>query len=150
MSVVPAPVVPHSRRERTGPLGWTIATLLAAAFLYLAFNLYVAGQPLWALGLLLVAGLGLFVYLSDVAFAYRYLFPGLAGVALTLLFPLLYTVQIGFTNYSSTNLLAEERARAYLLEQTVPDDARALAYTLHADGDEYRLVLSAREHDAYG
>jgi maltose/maltodextrin transport system permease protein len=135
---------------RPGPLAWAIAAVLALGFLFVAFNLYAAGQPLWALGLLAVAGLGFFVYLSNVAFAYRYLFPGLAGIALTVLFPLLYTVQIGFTNYSSTNLLAEERARAYLLEQTVPDDTRALAFTLHADGDEYRLVLSAREHDAYG
>jgi maltose/maltodextrin transport system permease protein len=136
--------------KRPGPLAWAVSAALALGFLYVAFGLYVAGQPLWALGLLAVAGLGLFVYLSNVAFAYRYLFPGLAGISLTVLFPLLYTVQIGFTNYSSTNLLAEDRARAYLLEQTVPDDARALTYTLHADGDEFRLVLSAPGGDAYG
>jgi maltose/maltodextrin transport system permease protein len=136
--------------QRPGPLAWATAGVVGLALLYVAFGLYVAGQPLWALGVIAVTGLGLFVYLSNVAFAYRYLFPGLAGIALTVLFPLLYTVQIGFTNYSSNNLLAEDRARAYLLEQTLPDDARALGYTLHADGDEFRIVLSAPGQDLYG
>jgi maltose/maltodextrin transport system permease protein len=56
-------------------------------------------------------------------------------------FPLLYTVQIGFTNYSSSNLLEYERARAYLLDQTVADEEMALAYTLHPDGAALRLKL---------
>jgi maltose/maltodextrin transport system permease protein len=145
-----SPAVRIGREAKTGPLGWTIATLVALAILYVAFGLYAGGQPLWGFGLLAIGGAGLFVYLSDVAFAYRYLFPGLAGIALTVLFPLLYTVQIGFTNYSSSNLLSLERARAYLLEQAVPDEARALNYTLHADGDEFRLVLSGPDADAYG
>jgi ABC-type sugar transport system permease subunit len=52
--------------------------------------------------------------------AWKYLFPGVAGMLLFVAFPLLYTVQIGFTNYSSSNLLEEERARAYLLDQRWP------------------------------
>jgi maltose/maltodextrin transport system permease protein len=50
-------------------------------------------------------------------------------------FPLLYTIQIGFTNYSASNLLTEERARAYLLDQADVDEARAYAFSVHADGD---------------
>ena len=60
-------------------------------------------------------------------------------------FPLLYTVQIGFTNYSSDHLLSQARARAYLLDQTVADEAHAWAYTLHADGTALRLRLSPLE-----
>jgi maltose/maltodextrin transport system permease protein len=151
MSATPTPAMvrPVRAGARRGWVAWSVAGLVALAALFLAFNLIVAGQAPWAVGLLALAGAGLFVYLADVAFAYRYLFPGLAGIALTVLFPLLYTVQIGFTNYSSTNLLSQDRARAYLLEQTMPDDARALAYTLHADGDEFRLVLSGPGIDAY-
>jgi maltose/maltodextrin transport system permease protein len=123
-------------------LKWLLVALLATAILFLAFNIYVAGHPLWALGLLALAGTGFVVYLSNVAFAYRYLFPGLAGMLLFVAFPLLYTVQIGFTNYSSNNLLSQQRARDYLLEQTAPDEKQTLGFTLHADGDEFRIVLT--------
>jgi maltose/maltodextrin transport system permease protein len=57
-------------------------------------------------------------------------------------FPLVYTMQIGFTNYSSNNLLSLERAREYLLEQAVPDEGKTLGFTLHPDGNEFRLVLA--------
>lgn len=123
-------------------LKWPVALALATAFLFLVFNIYVAGHPIWALAVLAMVSSGFFIYLSNVAFAYRYLFPGLAGMALFVAFPLLYTVQIGFTNYSSNNLLSLERATEYLLEQAAPDEDKALGYTLHPDGDEFRIVLT--------
>ena len=123
-------------------LKWLLVLALAAAMLLLVFNIHIAGHPVWALCVLALVAVGFFIYLSDVAFAYRYLFPGLAGMALFVAFPLLYTVQIGFTNYSSNNLLSLERARAYLLEQTLPDESSSMSYTLHPDGDEFRLVLA--------
>lgn len=123
-------------------LKWPITAALALAVLYLVFNIYAAGQLIWALGLLVLAGLGFFVYLSDIAFAYRYLFPGLAGMAVFVAFPLLYTAQIGFTNYSSTHLLSERQARQYLLDQMVPGEARTMQFTLHASGDAFRVALA--------
>ena len=123
-------------------LGAAIALVLGAASLYLVFAVYATGQVLWALALLAFLGLGFFVYLSRRAFAYRYLFPGLAGTLLFVAFPLFYTAQIGFTNYSSSNLLSQARATAYLLDQTEPEEARAFASSLHADGSRLRIVLT--------
>ncbi|MFX8377700.1 hypothetical protein ABTL70_19645, partial [Acinetobacter baumannii] len=48
---------------------------------------------------------------------------------------------ISFTNYSSTHLLNEGRVRDYLLEQHDAVEDQVLAYSLHADGAEFRLVL---------
>jgi len=110
------------------------------------FRIYATGQPIWAMGVLVLVGLGFFVYLSNVAFPYRYLFPGLAGMAVFVVFPLLYTAQIGFTNYSSANLLTLPRVTEYLLEQGAPDEGNAFGFTLHEAGAEYRLVL-APKHD---
>lgn len=73
--------------------------------------------------------------------AWKYLFPGVAAMLMFVAFPLVYTMQIGFTNYSSNNLLSQQRARQYLLEQAVPDEGSTLGFTLHADGSEYRIVL---------
>ena len=128
-------------------LKWPLVLALAAAFLFLILNIYAAGHPVWAVCVLALVSAGFFIYLTEVAFAYRYLFPGLAGMALFVAFPLLYTIQIGFTNYSSNNLLSQERARDYLLEQTLPDESKSLGYTLHPDGDEFRLVLTPLHED---
>jgi maltose/maltodextrin transport system permease protein len=74
--------------------------------------------------------------------AWRYLFPGVLAMLLFVAFPLVYTVQIGFTNYSASNLLSEDRARSYLLEQAEVSEARAYGFAVHADGGRVRLVLT--------
>lgn len=120
----------------------SIVALLALALLWLVFRAYAAGQPLWAVGALALGGSALYVYASARTLAGRYLFPGVAGMLLFVAFPLLYTMQIGFTNYSSTNLLTEARARSYLLEQGRIDEAQLYRYTLHPEGDRFRLLLA--------
>lgn len=140
--------LPPSLAERLSrALYWPAAVLLMLGALYLVFAVYTAGQAAWATGLLVLFTAGFYVYLGRGGFAWRYLFPGVAGMLIFIAFPLLYTAQIGFTNYSSTHLLSESRVREYLLEQRDAVEDQVLAYTLHASGAEYRLVLSA-EGDA--
>ena len=122
--------------------GAAVAAVVAVAGLWLAFATYTAGQPILALGALALLCAGLYVYTSRAALAWRYLFPGVIGMLLFVAFPLLYTMQIGFTNYSSTHLLSQARVKAYLLEQTVPDEEHSLEFTLHPDGDALRLLLA--------
>ena len=135
----------HSAMQRW--LKWLAALGIASVALWLICAIYGAGQPLWAMALLALVGLAFGIYLSDLAPAYRYLFPGLAAMLIFVVGPLLYTAQIGFTNYSSNNLLSLQRATAYLLDQTTADDSRAMNFTLHADGTGFRLVLTPM-HDA--
>ena len=129
-------------------LKWPVTVVTAVASLWLVFAIYSAGQPVWAVVVLAFAALGFFVYLSDVAFAFRYVFPGLAAMAIFVAFPLLYTMQIGFTNYSSNNLLSQSRATQYLLEQSTALQEKAYTFALYADGPEFRLVLTPAQDDA--
>jgi maltose/maltodextrin transport system permease protein len=122
-------------------LGAAVAGLAALALLWLVFSLWAAGQAMAAVGVLALGGTALYVYGTAQSVAWKYLFPGVAGMLVFVAFPLLYTVQIGFTNYSSSNLLEEERSRAYLLDQTLVDETQARAFTLHLDGGRYRLKL---------
>ena len=122
-------------------LRWPITAAAALAALYTVFMIYVSGQTAWAVGALSLFTAGFYVYVSNTGFAYRYLFPGIAGMLVFIAFPLIYTAQIGFTNYSSTHLLSEERVREYLLDQHEPLPDQVLGFSLHADGAEYRLVL---------
>ncbi|MCK9686452.1 maltose ABC transporter permease MalF [Scleromatobacter humisilvae] len=126
-------------------VGAGVAAIVALGGLWLVFAIHAAGQPMLALGALALIAAGLYVYVSRAALAWRYLFPGVVGMLLFVAFPLVYTMWIGFTNYSSTHLLSQARVRAYLLEQTVPDEEHSLEFTLHPDGDGLRLVLAPYE-----
>ncbi|MBT9486839.1 MAG: maltose ABC transporter permease MalF [Rubrivivax sp.] len=121
----------------TGRLVTGIATL---ALLWLVYSSYLAGQGFAALGLLVLGGAAITVYATARSLAWKYLFPGVAAMLVFVAFPLLYTVQIGFTNYSASHLLGEAAARAYLLDQHSFDENRLYAFTLHAGG---RLQLTA-------
>lgn len=122
-------------------LRWPLTGVALLASLYLVFMVYASGQTFWALGLLALFTAGFYVYVSQAAFAARYLFPGIAGMLVFIAFPLVYTAVIGFTNYSSAHLLSEERVREYLLAQHDAIEEQVLPYSLHADGAEFRLVL---------
>jgi maltose/maltodextrin transport system permease protein len=124
---------------------WPLLALLTLALLWLVFGIYTAGQALSAVAVLTFGALALYVYASARTLAWRYLFPGVAGMLVFIAFPLLYTVQIGFTNYSASNLLGLERSRAYLLDQATVDEDQALNFTLHAEGSALRLLLTPPE-----
>jgi maltose/maltodextrin transport system permease protein len=131
--------------KKSSALQWGIAGLLGLLLLWFAFSLFTAGQALVAVGVLAFGVAALYVYGTAQTVAWKYLFPGVAGMLVFVAFPLLYTVQIGFTNYSSNNLLEFERAKAYLLDQTVADETQALNYSLHKDGAALRLKLQPPE-----
>lgn len=136
--------LPPTLAEKLGRLlYWPAVATLAIGALYLVFAVYTTGQAAWATGLLVLFTAGFYVYLSRGGFAWRYLFPGIAGMGVFIAFPLVYTAQIGFTNYSSTHLLSESRVRDYLLEQHDAVEDQVLGYSLHASGAEYRLLLRA-------
>jgi len=137
------PATPLERVARL--LRWPLTALAMLASLYMVFVIYTTGQTTWALGALTLIAAGFYVYVSDAGFAFRYLFPGLAGMLVFIAFPLIYTAQIGFTNYSSAHLLTQDRVRDYLLDQHEAIEAEVQPFTLHADGEEYRLVLRSPE-----
>lgn len=128
-------------------LKWPLAGLFCVLYLWLVFRVYLLGQPLWAIGLLILGCAGLWIYTSSKAVAARYVFPGAAGMLLFVAFPIVYTTMISFTNYSSANLLSFERASAYLSDQVVVDDDRALGFTVHASGAQHRVALAQRQDD---
>ncbi len=137
---------PPSGLERAARLlRWPLAGLALLAALYGVFLVHAAGQTWWAMGTLALVTSAFYVYCSNAGFAYRYLYPGIAGMGVFIAFPLLYTAQIGFSNYSSAHLLSQERARAYLLDQHEAITEQIQPYTLHAAGAEYRLALNDAE-----
>jgi maltose/maltodextrin transport system permease protein len=125
------------------PIRQLLAVLLAIPAFALTFFVYQTGNIYVALALLVVTCLGVYTYVSPSASTFRYLFPGFLGFGLFVIFPLVYTIYIGFTKYSSENLLTFDRALALFRQETFTvDTAISYKYTLYSrDGGQYALYL---------
>ena len=149
----PQPVIERAEPALRGPerprRAWTrvagsgVAAILGGALLYLVWLVATSGQLLLALAVLATAAIGFYVYLARPAYTWRYLFPGILGMLVFVIVPLVYTVRLGFTNYSSRNLLTFGRATQYLLDQTVPGPGTPYQFQVHQEQDGVRLVFTA-------
>lgn len=126
-----------------------VVVAISLAFLYLATMVYASGRPLLALAIVAGTLLSAYVFFKRRLYAYRYVYPGLLTMAVFLVFPIVYTVWIGFTNYSSSHILTFERAKSYFLEQTYATGEAVYPYTLHRGESGYRLRLEAPSGEAY-
>ncbi|RRW29640.1 maltose ABC transporter permease MalF, partial [Ectopseudomonas oleovorans] len=130
-------------------LRWSLWGLFNALALYLVVALYAQQQLAFALLGLVVTGIASYVFISRRAYAHRYIYPALAGMLVFVIFPLLYTVGIGFTNYSGSNLLSFEQVQRYHLRQTYLAGER-YAFSLHRDeAGELRLRVDKGERGAF-
>lgn len=67
---------------------------------------------------LILSSVGLYIFANRKAYARRYVYPASPAWALFVLFPLICTIAIAFTNYSSTNQLTFERAQQVLMDRS--------------------------------
>ncbi len=127
-----------------------VSAIVVLFGLYITGKIYMAGQFVLALACLAILAFGVFVYTSSRAYPYRYLFPGLIATLVFVVFPIVYTFAISFTNYSSRNLLTFERAKQYFLEQTYTvENGKTYAFTLHRDGHAFRVRLEDEQATVY-
>ncbi|MBP1772950.1 MAG: malF [Holophagaceae bacterium] len=125
-----------------------LMVLLGLVGLYVITAIYATGESLLAGVMLVTLACFIWIYTSPKTYAYRYLFPGIGAALIFVVFPMLYTVRIGFTNYSSANLLTFKRATQYLLEETYRAEGATYNSTLHAEGNHWRLRLEDAETGA--
>jgi maltose/maltodextrin transport system permease protein len=124
------------------PIRLLIATLVILPVLYLDFLAYRSGNSWLGVLVLGLLALGLYIYLSPRAYTFRYLFPGLFAFGLFVIFPLLYTVYISFTKYSSSHLLSYKNV-AELLEQDsyIVPNTPSYDYVLYRQGSGNYILL---------
>ncbi|CAM3661087.1 maltose ABC transporter permease MalF [Parendozoicomonas haliclonae] len=127
-------------------LKWALVALIDTALLYIIAGMYAQGEILFALTLLVLTGLGTWIFTSQKAYSYRYVYPCLLGIILFIIFPLLYTFNIAFTNYGSANILTLERVKEIHLEQQVRDSEVAFGLALYQNDDNYQLVLTDKSN----
>ncbi|MEZ4359675.1 MAG: maltose ABC transporter permease MalF [Kofleriaceae bacterium] len=120
---------------------WAAAAALLLAALYVVALAYLHGQTLIGTAALIAVGIVTYLFSHPRVYAARYLLPGVVGLAVFVVLPLVYTVWIAFTNYSSAHILSLERATEALLSRTYRVDDESYLFTLHRVGDQVRLVL---------
>ena len=148
-------------RAKAGQPGkWLVFLLVAAIDLMLMYGvtlMYAQGEIAFALLVLVLMASGTWVFISKKGYNYRYVYPSILGVATFIVFPLLYTVNVAFTNYGSSNLLPLERVQAIHLAKTYSTGGESFTFKMYPDNttegaETYRLQLIPQNqdlHDSY-
>ncbi len=107
---------------------------------YASILMYSRGESAFALLTLVLTALALYIFGSKKTYAHRYIYPGIAGMILFILFPLAYTVNLAFTNYSAKNQLSFERAQAVLMDRTY-QSGQSYPFTLYETEAGYQITI---------
>jgi maltose/maltodextrin transport system permease protein len=138
------PIVPESAKQEPWKkyLQNSIVFSMSLFFLYIAFSMLAQAEVLYGSMIIVFTGLFAFVFLFERAYVWRYIFPGLVGVFVFVIFPIMYTLGLTFTNRSNLNLLTYDSAKNYFLRQSfTPADAAPFQLTLLDDNGLYHLQL---------
>lgn len=108
---------------------------------YLVVLMYAQGEYLFAMVTLVLLGSGIYVFSNRKAYVWRYTYPGIAGIGIFILFPLICTIAIAFTNYSSTNQLTFERAQTVLMSRHY-QSREPFNFKLYPVSEQWVLALS--------
>ncbi|NHB93522.1 maltose ABC transporter permease MalF [Photorhabdus cinerea] len=122
-------------------LKWFAVSLCILFTGYLVVLMYSQGEYLFAILTLVLLGTGIYVFSNRNTYAWRYTYPGIAGIGLFILFPLICTIAIAFTNYSGTNQLTFERAQSVLMSRQY-QSGQTFTFKLYPKSELWVLALS--------
>ncbi|KHA62354.1 maltose transporter membrane protein [Vibrio variabilis] len=119
---------------------WAILASVGIVNGYATVLMYSRGETAFALLTLILTALALYIFGSKKTYAHRYIYPGIAGMILFILFPLAYTVNLAFTNYSAKNQLSFDRAQSVLLDRTF-QSGDSYPFTLYKTDNGHRIAV---------
>lgn len=129
---------------------YIVVSALAVLFLYFTFIMFANGEMLYAGLTLVFTMLFAYVFLATRAYVWRYVFPTLTGVAIFMIFPIMFTLGLTFTNKSNVHLLSHAQAESFFLRQTyIADGALSYDFTLYEANDGYIMVLQDEAGNTY-
>ncbi len=133
----PAASLPTSKKVFTK---WALLGSVGIINGYATILMYSRGEIAFALLTLILTALALYIFGSKKTYAHRYIYPGIAGMILFIIFPLAYTVGLAFTNYSAKNQLSFERAQTVLLDRTY-QSGDSYPFTLYKTEQGHQIVV---------
>ena len=141
-----------------------LATLLRIGAVYLglalvdAFALFLvyafASDGVWELAITvgLITIMVNVIYLRRDMYALRWIAPALALMCLMVVFPIVYTVYVSFTNYGDGNLLTKQQVIKLLARETyVPEGGKVYLWSLYQNeaGDYALWLTDEKDNDNY-
>lgn len=151
--------LPLETKAKRGPLNrgslWRLGFTYLGLIILDAFALYLiyafAADGVWELALTIaVVTFGVNVInLRAGLYALRWIAPALALMTLLVVFPIIYTVYVSFTNYGDGNLLTKTQVINLLAQQTyLPEGGKVYSWDLYQDAaGEYALWLTDEAGD---
>ncbi len=108
-------------------------------------SMFTHGQYAFAILFTILFAGGLLVCWFKGLYPHRYIFPSVAGMIMFIIFPLVYTIYIAFTNYSAKNLFTLERSENYFLSQTYRLEGGDYNFDLYQKaGGKFVIVLQSQ------
>lgn len=124
-------------------LKWAIVALIVLVNLYADVMMYMNGDIAYPILDLVLVGVGVYVFMNKKMYAQRYAFPSVAGMIAFIIFPLVYTLWISFTNYSGAHVMTVDAAMNYHLQKTYKSEGGDYAYKVFTtDNGEHELLLT--------
>lgn len=137
------PISPSRAPFRSSLLNMLGLAAFDALALYLMWGLVGNGKSAVAIVMLAVTALINVVFLTDRLYPIRWLTPGLVLMIMMVVYPLLYTVYVAFTNYSDGHLLTKEQVIGLATRQYYqPPNAVTYEMTVYrASAGNFLLLL---------
>ena len=122
-------------------LKWSLLSMIGAVNGYATVLMYAQGETPFALLTIVLTALALYIFGSNRTYAHRYIFPGVAGMLIFIIFPLVYTVGLAFTNYSASNQLSLERVQS-VLQQRSFQSGESYSFELYKVDNGHRIIIN--------
>ena len=121
----------QSLSERSNWIKWIVLTLVSLIAGYSVVLMYAQNETVFALLTVVIVASGVVVFAREDTYSHRYIYPGIAAMVIFIIFPLMYTIGIAFTNYSGTNQLTFDRVQTQFLEKTYEQPNSAYQFELY-------------------
>ncbi|MGR5065053.1 maltose ABC transporter permease MalF [Photobacterium sp. DNB22_13_2] len=123
-------------------LKWSLLGMIGTVNGYATVLMYAQGEIPFALLTVVLTALALYIFGSKKTYAHRYIYPGIAGMIIFIIFPLIYTVGLAFTNYSASNQLSLERAQTVLQQRSFLS-GESYGFDLYKVDSGHQLIIKA-------
>ncbi|WP_022942281.1 maltose ABC transporter permease MalF [Psychromonas hadalis] len=130
----------QSLSTRANWIKWIVLTLISFVAGYAVVLMYAQNETIFALLTLVIVASGVVIFAREDTYSHRYIYPGIAAMVVFIIFPLMYTIGIAFTNYSGTNQLTFERVQKQFLSKTYQQPNSVYQFELYQlDNDQIQL-----------
>jgi len=138
----------QSLSVRANWIKWIVLTLVSLVAGYAIVLMYAQNETIFALLTLVIVASGVVVFAREDTYSHRYIYPGVAAMVVFIIFPLMYTIGIAFTNYSGTNQLTFERVQTQFLAKTYDQPNSAYQFELFKI-DDNKIQLHFEKQGQY-